>query len=256
MKDLVLNELSTQPYPADIATLHQRIENLLLLCKEVSLRFGIKKLRFPMQLVGWQLLESPYSFVDFLNDSKVKRTTKDLLLSVYRYPFIDETEENQYIQDTFFLFKDNQEQTCAGFAAAYLYDTFAVSLLSESFWEELQISICIKNDSTVIEKNIFHASKLEQLQNENVLTQWLEEVQQREIITIADLKNLYPSYVFENQAFEDLLYWKNQSLFLYERLHSLLKDIELNYAVGGLGKTEPLKHGRKGFSKRRTQSRI
>lgn len=254
MKDLIFNELSTQPYPANFEELNQRVANLVQLCKSANALFGFKKLRFTQELANYQLLENSCNFIDFLNDKRVKRTTKDLLMSLKRYPFIDDNDENvlsEYIENTFFLLKGNENIACDGLAVAYLYDTLAISLVSETIWEQIAISIFIKNEGAAIEKKVFHISKPEHLESENQLTNYLLGNIAKGISEITDLQVLYPNYTFENQAFEDLMYWKNQDKQTYERLHLLLKDIAINPAVGGLGKTEALKY-RSGFSKRLT----
>lgn len=59
---------------------------------------------------------------------------------------------------------------------------------------------------------------------------------------ISILKYLYPNYTFDARAIDDVIYWNNIDIDLYERLHELLVDIEANPFTGGLGKTEVLKN--------------
>jgi toxin YoeB len=255
MKDLIFNELSTKAYPANFDELSQRISKLMEVCKAVKEHFGFKKLRFTEELPHYQLLEN-YSFIDFLQDPKVKRSTKDLLMSLKRYPFIDDTDSNElagYVENSFSVNKDNKDIRCDGLAVAYLYDTLAVSLLSENYWEHTTITITIHKESEKLIAKVLHISKPEHLQKDTEITEWLRLKLQKGIETLLDLEKLYPNYQFENEAFEDILYWQQQDTQLYEKLHLLLKDIVIHPIVGGLGKTEPLKHGKKGFSKRLTQ---
>lgn len=56
------------------------------------------------------------------------------------------------------------------------------------------------------------------------------------------LQFLFPDYLFEDQAIEDILYWKNHDSVVFTRLISLIEDCEQNPFTGGLGKTEALKY--------------
>lgn len=56
------------------------------------------------------------------------------------------------------------------------------------------------------------------------------------------LKYLFPDFLFEDQALEDVTYWNKENFDLYLRLLSLFDDIPVNPFQGGIGKTEVLKH--------------
>jgi len=61
---------------------------------------------------------------------------------------------------------------------------------------------------------------------------------------------LYPDYSFEDRALEDIIYWNEENIDTYERLHYVLKDVGENPFTGGIGKTEVLKN-RKGVASKR-----
>lgn len=244
MDDLIFNELSVEPYPANFDGLNQRVKNLVLLCKSARDKFSFKKLRFTQQLHEYKLLTEEFSFSDYIRDKRVNPTLRTLLLDLHRYPFIDDEDEQvlaQYLEHQFRFQKGEDKLKCDGLATAYLYNTVAVSFSSENIWDHIKITILVQKTDTEISESVFHISKTEHLDKENELTRWLVEDIQQGINEIADLKRLYPNYIFESQAFDELLYWKAENQALYFRLHVLLKDIRFNPVTGGLGKTESLK---------------
>ena len=56
--------------------------------------------------------------------------------------------------------------------------------------------------------------------------------------------------VWDENAWEDYLYWQSQDRRALKRINLLLKDIERN-GNEGIGKPEALKHGFQGFWSRR-----
>lgn len=63
--------------------------------------------------------------------------------------------------------------------------------------------------------------------------------------------------IWDEEAWEDYLYWQTQDKKTLKRINNLIKDIERN-PFEGLGKPEPLKHELSGFWSRRIdeQNRI
>lgn len=56
--------------------------------------------------------------------------------------------------------------------------------------------------------------------------------------------------IWDEEAWEDYLYWQTQDKKTLKRINVLIKDIERN-KFEGLGKPEPLKHDLSGFWSRR-----
>ena len=56
--------------------------------------------------------------------------------------------------------------------------------------------------------------------------------------------------VWQDDAWEDYLYWQTQDRKTLKRINQLLKDIDRN-GYDGIGKPEPLKHEFQGFWSRR-----
>lgn len=60
-------------------------------------------------------------------------------------------------------------------------------------------------------------------------------------------------YLFNDDSWEDYLYWQRTDRKMLNRINALLKDISRN-PYQGLGKPEPLKYKLKGYWSRRIDS--
>lgn len=60
--------------------------------------------------------------------------------------------------------------------------------------------------------------------------------------------------VWQDDAWEDYLYWQTQDRKALKRINQLLEDIDRN-GYDGIGKPEPLKHEFQGFWSRRIDDR-
>ena len=57
--------------------------------------------------------------------------------------------------------------------------------------------------------------------------------------------------LWEEKAWEDYCYWQMQDKKTLKRINSLIKDIQRNGAMNGIGKPEPLKENLTGWWSRR-----
>jgi toxin YoeB len=48
--------------------------------------------------------------------------------------------------------------------------------------------------------------------------------------------------VFDNNAFEEYMEWQNEDRKTLKKINDLIKDIQRNGLMKGIGKPEPLKH--------------
>ncbi|MDQ2695910.1 MAG: Txe/YoeB family addiction module toxin [Pseudomonadota bacterium] len=55
---------------------------------------------------------------------------------------------------------------------------------------------------------------------------------------------------FQDEAWEDYLYWQQQDKQMFKRINLLIRDIQ-RQPFAGLGKPEPLRHGLSGCWSRR-----
>lgn len=56
---------------------------------------------------------------------------------------------------------------------------------------------------------------------------------------------------FDSKGWNDYLYWQIQDWKTLKKINNLLQDIKRNGAMQGIGKPEPLKHGKSGLYSRR-----
>jgi hypothetical protein len=148
--DLVFNELSVNPLSVGEGENHLRIFGFLKAYK-VFRASGFGRVRFYQPFQDIQLSEG-VTVQDWLN-STTDHTLKSLLLSLYRYPFIDDNDEEaveKYISNTYY-FEDAEYDIarvdCPGLAAAHIYNTLAISFSSSLLWARRVIQIqCVPNN--------------------------------------------------------------------------------------------------------------
>ena len=62
-------------------------------------------------------------------------------------------------------------------------------------------------------------------------------------------------FVWDQDAWDDYLYWQSENKAVVKRINALLRDIARGIGEGdplsGIGKPEPLKHGLSGYVSRR-----
>lgn len=58
-------------------------------------------------------------------------------------------------------------------------------------------------------------------------------------------------FTFSEKGWEHYLYWQTQDRRTLKKVNNLLEDIKRNGAMQGIGKPEPLKHGKAGMYSRR-----
>lgn len=169
MMELVFNELTCQPYANDFTACYSRIAQFVKTYK-ASEAHGFRRVRF-QPAFDQILLKDDFSLSDFVNDPRT-RTLAAIMLSLYRYPFIDDDteEENRYIQNSFSLLKDGNRIPVHGLAAAYLYQTAGIGFCSEPFWEALQFELHIEGREQGCVK-ILSASRPEHFE-ERVFLEW------------------------------------------------------------------------------------
>ncbi|MEA3266891.1 MAG: hypothetical protein U9P42_08100, partial [Candidatus Fermentibacteria bacterium] len=105
-----------------------------------------------------------YTVTNWLTDQTVSRTLQDLLLGLKRFPYIDENDENiedKFIQNYYSVYApangDIDGKEVEGLAVAFLYNTLAVSLQTDVFWNQIEISLLEKHEDyekTVLVKHV------------------------------------------------------------------------------------------------------
>jgi len=168
--EMIYNELSNLPL-AENRTLANKKVFLLIECYKKARQNGFDKIRFTKMFHEIEVAEG-YTLQQWL-DTTDHRNLKDLILGARTYPFIkpeDIWAEEEYILNHFYF--ENAEiliekTECLGLAAAYLYNTIAVSFSESQIWERNTLSISKVNDETLLSEvvdvfNVFSIDCFEQ----------------------------------------------------------------------------------------------
>jgi hypothetical protein len=178
--DLVFNELSSHPLAENKTKGFERVILFLETFKR-SKEFDYNKIRFDVpkseDILSKTLVTSEYTLADyrklFLQDRQNKRYG-DLLLGLPKRPFIDENseEENQFIQNTYQLYKEAKIFKPFGLASAYIYSTLGIGFNSEPFWDVCKFELIIISEFKS-KGTVFCVSKPEHFNN-GELTEFIE----------------------------------------------------------------------------------
>lgn len=157
--EIIFNELSINPLSNDLNTAKTKA-NQFAETFAVCRRNGIKRLRSavgPYEI----LLSEEYSLYDWLNDKTVSEVLKNFMYGVISKPFIrdeDETVLEQYVLNDFNILVGEEKFKCDGIASAHLYDTFCISLNSDSIWLEIMLEIEKTNEGLTSIHKVFNVS--------------------------------------------------------------------------------------------------
>lgn len=245
--EVYLNELSLEPICVSIDESKEKVIHLLAVMKFLR-EHDIKILRvhenFYIENLGCN-----YSVTDFLNDQSISLELRILLQSVIAYPVIleeNDKEMDNYIQNVFeILDYKGQWKSSEGAAAGYLFNSPIVSLSSNEYWSideiPLKITYYEGEEATVKIINLGYNN----YNSNQLLISYLAVLNDvPEILGEESIYNIFPieKYFFEKSAIDDLLSWVRDDKRYISRIISLIEDIPINPFMGGLGKTEILKH--------------
>jgi len=262
--ELIFNELSVYPLAEDPSLAEERFKVLLRTFSKLKTKHNFKHIRFPENYHNLNITTST-TFSAWLNSPEINRTIKNLILELFKRPFLeDDLEDNEmdtYLNNNFCLQDNNVPINLApkGLPLAFIKSLPSISLNSHSYWQSDKI--------TVTKLNIFGGQnstfEVINLCNENDLLgnnflEWELVVLSTETMSLEFLTKYlgFSRYkvLFNNSFLEELEDWKKSNPKVYHRLLTLMKDVEANPFSGGLGKTENLVHKEKEASKRITHS--
>ena len=156
--ELIFNELSLLDKPDNKYKAISILENFAKTCSAFK-KEGFNKLRVESDF--WTTIYfDKRNLIDFLQKIP-SRTQQSLLRSFIRKPYIADDfiseADDKYVQNEYFYgtFK------VVGLAYAYLLNTMAVSLLTSPIWEETEIQVIERNDTSENQISVKSASKPE-----------------------------------------------------------------------------------------------
>ena len=139
--DFIFNELCFRNFASDIHSSKSDMSNLLQVCKQ-GRELGMSKLAIRHDFYEQYLVED-YRIGDWLNDPSVSKISKDLLLGIIRYPYIEDKDNSiveRFISSYAFLTSE-EKSSVEGLAVAHLYKTIAISLCSSEEWNTHEIGL-------------------------------------------------------------------------------------------------------------------
>lgn len=182
---MIFNELSLHHKVDSQFEAQERMKNLLQTCKEAKKAakgFNFNRLRVRADFFEAHLCEN-YTINDWLNDSSISRTLKDLLLGLRRYPFIAETDESiehLFIQNYYYLnepkFQDLHKKSVEGLAVAFLYNTLSISFIKHTIWNKTEIELTENEEKSVRVRHISQPKHIEFHQ------EWLDDNRPIELV--------------------------------------------------------------------------
>lgn len=210
--EMAFNELSMR-IPADnIQTAKQRMLDLIATAREAAER-GVKPIIRTHSEFYASVLANNYSLSDWLRDPSIDRDDMRFILTAAKTPYLADIQnseiENRNILSDFCC----EGETSAGLGIAYLLESLALSIRSESKWKSNSIVLEVTwledsenlNSDTVA---VVHASSKEHVQ-EHIA--WIQERLRTGVSDGLDLWNrredLFPSLLFcesVNQQIQNL----------------------------------------------------
>lgn len=148
---LIFNELSINRLPSDNSTDTFKVVEAFVHTIVEARKNGIKNIRTDCSVHEIYLAEN-YTLGKWLQSKNTDKNFRDLIFSIFTYPFIDEDNEyiqTQYVENKFYYINPNDitiKQECLGLASAYLSDTITISLQTNSWWKKNHISMIVENE--------------------------------------------------------------------------------------------------------------
>ena len=183
--DLIFNELSFLHKAEDEYNARSIMEKLLDSCKLAKKLGAFGGLRVRLDFFVAELAEN-YTVNNWLTDHSVSRNYKNLLLSLKRYPYVDENDEgieDRFIQNYYYLtapeVADLHGLEVEGLAVAFLYNTLAISLASNVFWRQTKINLLERIGSNEQIVQVRHISSLDHVQEHE---DWIESCRPVELV--------------------------------------------------------------------------
>jgi toxin YoeB len=247
--DVYFNEISALHMAENIDEAKEKMHLLLRVCGKAKHELGYNRLVIPDADFFETQLSTNYSLNNWLNDSAVSWTQKNLFLEFKRYPYftdLDENQEAEYISSKFSLNEPEHachDQNCDGLANAWLKKSLAVSFCSHDVWQKNKIGLTIKRDNGTAEQTqVYHACNESCIDQE--LIEWLRRTNLPPLVDYQAVEIWFPSangYQISNKAKDDIIYFYKKAQFEnITRIEGFFNEIWVD-PFRGTGKVEPLK---------------
>ena len=260
--ELICNELSLYPLVGSAQEAESYFRNTLKTFESCKLRYGFTHIRFPINFKT-QLITSKDVYLEWINKISNK-TLKDIIISLFRPPFIDDLTEDElkdYVENKFKIIDEEipSPNNPFGLPIAYILACPTISFNTHKYWHNNKINLQKINNLEIESFNfcVFNICFKEDLDKVDFI-EWKETSMIHLIKSIENLIKYLAFTKYEVKITDDfwrqLSDWKEESMKLYKYILSLMKDVQLHPFTGGIGQTENLKNRGKEASKRITNS--
>ncbi|NET60172.1 MAG: hypothetical protein F6K47_29720 [Symploca sp. SIO2E6] len=199
--EMVLNELSLRIHADNVQTAQQWMSDLIATARKAA-EVGVNPVLRTHSEFYATVLAPNYSLSDWLIDKRVDREESRFILLSTKTPFLAEIN-NAEIEDRNQRYEFRYEgQLTEGLGIAFLLDSLALSLRSESRWESNSLmleAIWLEDDSNLNSETVtvVHASQLQHV-HEHIT--WIQERLSKSVRDGSELWNrrseLFPSLEF------------------------------------------------------------
>ncbi|MEO8712449.1 MAG: type II toxin-antitoxin system YoeB family toxin [Parafilimonas sp.] len=256
--ELVCNELSFFPLAGSSHEVEQRFRTILNTFNQAKEKYNFTHIRFPISYSD-QPVTTTQNFIEWIS-SVANNTLKDLVLALFRPPYVDDLEEeeaNNFFASEYKIASDNAPEgnSPIGMPIAFIKSIPTISFDSHNFWRSNKIEISKSNgnkteSATFIVYNICQQFDI----HSKDLNEWAENSFPH-FINSEELLIKYLGYQkftsnFQGDFMQQFLEWKVTDMNAFKYILLLMKDVELHPFTGGRGRTENLKNRGKEASKR------
>lgn len=245
--DLIFNELSAYDKATDVVSADSKMTYLLETCKEMY-KHGFNKLRVHNDYFLTQLSKN-YTINDWVSKSTTRQTEKELLLKLFKRPFIDDNDDdttNSYIKNKITFVEPNHHDLHnsigEGISTAWIKNSICVSFYSHKIWEKALLDVEVETDDSKKTSQVPNVHRPESCTDTTILD-WLKA---KNNLILTDKASIFKKYTeqqyrFEEKAIDDILYFiAIQKLDFIQRIEHFLQEILISHFLG-TGKPEPLK---------------
>ncbi|MFR7823903.1 MAG: hypothetical protein ACLU30_12460 [Odoribacter splanchnicus] len=141
--ELIFNEQSTIPCAKDQTEAYDVVMQFVKTYQEAE-KHDFKRIRYEKAFDCINIAPD-FTLNDFCCNTKF-RTIGGLLLGLAKHPFIDDNspEEARFIENNFFIKRNNCEIQVEGLGIAYLYNSIGISFCFDSFWNQTRHRLYVK----------------------------------------------------------------------------------------------------------------
>ncbi len=143
MMELIFNEQSVIPCAKDQTEACHAVMRFIKTYKEAE-KHDFKRIRYEKAFDRIDIAPD-FTLNDFCHNEKF-RTLGGLLLGLAKHPFVDNNslEEARFVDNDFFIRRNNCEISVEGLGIAYLYNSIGISFCFDSFWNQIKHRLYVK----------------------------------------------------------------------------------------------------------------